>query len=277
VIEKNVLAPMEDGARQMIVWWVLPEPLASRPTDAVAAPAPLDPQQSFRYNDRTYVRLADRKRWIPLNIKDVVDKAEHVDPSFRAIDTPTASDYYWQYAKIHYLQRTRTIPVFLAVFTLLLYLVGKFLAAGLGKFLWNFFEGLINRLPIIRNVYSSVKQVTDFVFSESEVEFNRVVAVEYPRKGIWSIGFVTGESMLAIRDAANEPVITVLMPTSPMPATGFTITVLKQDTVDLDITIDQAVQFIVSCGVVVPNHQQYDPAIVRKEIAAAIADHQPDS
>ena len=86
-------------------------------------------------------------------------------------------------------------------------------------------------------------------------EFNRVVAVEYPRKGIWSVGFVTGESMLDIHGAANEPMVSVLMPTSPMPATGFTVSVKKSETVDLNITIDQAIQFVVSCGVVVPMQQ----------------------
>jgi uncharacterized membrane protein len=118
-------------------------------------------------------------------------------------------------------------------------------------------------------VYSSVKQVTDFIFSERDIEFNRVVAVQYPREGIWSIGFVTGESMLDIRSAANEPVLSLLMPTSPMPATGFTITVRKSETVDLDITIDQAIQFIVSCGVVVPLQQQQTETSIK--ISQAIA------
>ncbi|QDU95414.1 DUF502 domain-containing protein [Lignipirellula cremea] len=266
VIETNVLTPMEDLSRQVVVW-CLPAPLASRPADASGS----GENEAFVWQDRVYVRLAGRKRWIPKQIRDTVDHSDHAETSFRAIDSPSASDYYWQYAKIQYLQRTLTIPIFLLVFLLSLYLVGKLLAAGVGRILWNYFERLINQLPIIRNVYSSVKQVTDFVFSESEVEFNRVVAVEYPRKGIWSIGFVTGESMLAIREAAQEPVLTILMPTSPMPATGFTITVLRGEAVDLDLTIDQAVQFIVSCGVVVPPHQQYSPELVRKEIAAAIA------
>jgi uncharacterized membrane protein len=117
------------------------------------------------------------------------------------------------------------------------------------------FERGIHRLPLVRNVYSSVKQVSDFLFTEPEIEYTRVVAVEYPRKGIWSLGLVTGESMLDIRAAANEPILSVLMPTSPMPVTGFTVTIRKSETVDLNITIEQAFQFIVSCGVVVPPQQ----------------------
>ena len=112
----------------------------------------------------------------------------------------------------------------------------------------------------MRNVYSSVKQVTDFMFSEQEIEYTRVIAIEYPRKGIWSLGLVTGESMADIGAAANEPVLSVLIPTSPMPFTGYTINVKRSEAVDLDITLDQAFQFIVSCGVVVPPQQIPDPS-----------------
>jgi uncharacterized membrane protein len=83
----------------------------------------------------------------------------------------------------------------------------------------------------------------------------RIVAVEYPRKGIWSLGFVTSESLAAIHDAADEPVLAVLVPGSPMPVTGCTITVRKSECIDLNLTFDQACQFIVSCGVVVPPQQ----------------------
>jgi uncharacterized membrane protein len=80
--------------------------------------------------------------------------------------------------------------------------------------------------------------------------------------------------MLDIRSAANEPVLSVLMPTSPMPATGFTITVRKSEVVDLNLTVDQAIQFVVSCGVVVPPQQVQQPAPdIALEISAAIAQH----
>jgi len=189
--------------------------------------------------------------WIPRQVYDTVnanpgDERPH-----------TAYGFYRRYVRIEYLKPWLVIPSFLVVFIAVLYFLGRFLAAGMGRWMWATCEGLIHRLPIIRNVYSSVKQVTDFVFSEQTIEFNRVVAVEYPRKGIWSVGFVTGESMLDIRSAANEPVLSVLMPTSPMPMTGFTITVRKSETIDLDLTVDQAIQFVVSCGVVIPSHQVF--------------------
>jgi uncharacterized membrane protein len=185
-----------------------------------------------------------------------LDVFKEVERKLGRNDMPaSARDIYTRYVNQTYLRREYVIPVFLSLFVLVLYLLGKFMAAGVGRFFWSRFELLIHRVPIVRNVYSSVKQVTDFLFTDPDLEYTRVVAVEYPRKGIWSLGFVTGESMLDIRSAANEPVLALLVPTSPMPFTGFTMTVKKSETIDLNITIDQAFQFIISCGVVVPPHQ----------------------
>ena len=192
---------------------------------------------------------------------------EEVRRSLAGKEMPTAaSDFYEAYVETHYwiLRPYVIIPVFVLLIVLVMYLLGKFMAAGAGRFFYGFLEAMIRRLPLVRNVYSSVKQVTDFVFTESEIEYTRVVAIEYPRRGIWSFGLVTGESMLDIRGAANEPVLSVLMPTSPMPVTGFTVTIKKSEAVDLDITIDQAFQFIISCGVVVPQHQLQTALNMRK-------------
>jgi uncharacterized membrane protein len=195
-----------------------------------------------------YRQTADDK-FVPATVYDAVRR------SATGPMPGTAAGVYERYVEITYLQRYTVVPVFLCLFIVLLYLLGKFLAAGVGGFFVNTVEGGIRKLPLVRNVYSSVKQVTDFMFSERDIEYTRVVAVEYPRKGIWSLGLVTGESLLDISSAANEPVLSVLIPTSPMPVTGFTVTIRKSEAVDLNITIDQAFQFIVSCGVVVPPQQ----------------------
>ncbi|MBC8870972.1 MAG: DUF502 domain-containing protein [Planctomycetes bacterium] len=210
----------------------------------------------------------ESKEWIPRHVYDQVRKSPGKSLQ------QTAQGYFDRYVWIRWLPRWGTIPLFLSLFLLILSMLGRFLAAGMGRLMWATFENLIQRVPIIRNVYSAVKQVTDFVFTERDIEFNRVVAVEYPRKGVWSIGFVTGESMLDIRSSANEPVLSVLMPTSPMPATGFTITVRKSETIDLDITVDQAIQFVVSCGVVVPLQQQHKEDVTGR-VTAAIASRTP--
>src|SRR5207247_5428211 len=114
-----------------------------------------------------------------------------------------------------YLKWYYVFPAFLALFTLFLYLLGKLLAGRLGQFVWGNSERLISRVPLVRNVYSSVKQVTEFFFNQRELEFTRVVAIEYPRKDCWSVAFVTGESLLDVAEAAGEPEMSVLIPTSP--------------------------------------------------------------
>jgi uncharacterized membrane protein len=208
-----------------------------------------DPGDQVAYVDGLAYHRISAKTFIPKTIHDEVTASPG--------DTPptTAMGYYRRYVDLKYLRPYYTVPVFLVVFFLFLYLLGRFLAAGVGRFFWNLGERFVLRVPFVRSVYASVKQVSDFVFTERELEFTRVIAVEYPRKGIWSLGFATGESLLDIRSAANEPVVSVLIPTSPIPVTGYTVTVLKSEVIDLNITIDQAVQFIVSCGVVVPPDQ----------------------
>ena len=236
-----VLAPVTYGAREIIVW-----ARGDIKTAAELKARPLD--QWVDYEGRRYDRV-DQYAFVPREVYETVER-DPGDPR-----PETAKAYCRRYVDLTQLQPYKTIPLILAVFIVLLYLLGRFMAAGMGRFFWSRFERGIHRLPVIRNVYSSVKQVSDFLFTEREIEYTRVVAVEYPRKGIWSLGLVTGESMLDIRSAANEPVLSVLMPTSPMPVTGFTVTVRKSEAIDLNITIDQAFQFIVSCGVVVPPQQ----------------------
>lgn len=169
-------------------------------------------------------------------------------------------------------RRSRSVVPFsvivLVMVVLLLYFLGRIVTARVGAWVFNKVETtVLGRLPIISNVYSSVKQVTDFFFTERSVEYNRVVAVEYPRRGLWSIGFVTSNSFLEITAAAGEPLVSVLMPTSPMPMTGFTVSVPRSEVLDLNITIDQAFQYCLSCGVLVPPQQMVTPELLQKELA----------
>lgn len=254
-IDRFIMAPTENLARSLIVWNIqelIPDEEVQQQLRSGSAAYVTQPGETATIvqmaNGRRYTPI--KKTWLPWEVYDLVDSGPSPQ---RAV---TAQEFYHDYVRLRYLQRQYVIPAFLALFIGLLYIFGKLFAMGMGRMLWNYIEGLVNRLPIIRNVYSSVKQVTDFAFNESEIQFTRVVAVEYPRRGIWSMGFVTGEGMATVCEAAGEPVINVLMPTSPMPATGFTIAIPKSQAIDLNITVDQAIQFCVSCGVVVPPHQQ---------------------
>jgi uncharacterized membrane protein len=156
--------------------------------------------------------------------------------------------------------------VSLSMAIMAMYFIGRFVTARIGKWFVRKIEGVLVRVPLVRNVYSTVKQVTDFVLSEREVEFQRVVAIEYPRAGSWTLGFVTGEGMLDCAAVVREPMVTVLVPTSPVPAGGFTVMVSKSSVIDLNLTIDQAVQFVVSCGVLIPPHQVANRGALEREL-----------
>ncbi len=140
----------------------------------------------------------------------------------------------------------------------LVYIVGAFLSRSIGHRLWRAGEDAIQRVPLVGRVYPAFKQITDFVFGDDSDEaqkFNRVVAVQYPRKGLWSVGLVTGNTMRTIQDQAGDACLTVFVPSSPTPFTGYVITVPIKDTVDLPVTIEDALKFAVSGGVVVPPNQ----------------------
>lgn len=133
-------------------------------------------------------------------------------------------------------------------------IVGAILASVVGRTFWRMIEQFILNTPFLRRVYPYVKQVTDFLITQEEQKtlFRRVVAVEYPRKGIWSLGFVTGTGLDKVVDVVKREFVTVLIPTSPTPFTGFVITVQRRQTIDLNMTIEEALRFIVSGGVITP-------------------------
>ena len=133
-------------------------------------------------------------------------------------------------------------------------IVGAMLASVVGKTLWRLVEKLIMNAPFLKKVYPYINQITDFLFAEDKKKklFSKVVAVQYPRKGIWSIGMVTGTGIKALKDSGDKEFLTVLIPTSPTPFTGFVIMVPKEDAIELDITIEEAIRFTVSGGVITP-------------------------
>jgi uncharacterized membrane protein len=252
-VAKRLLVPAEGLARRGLVTYF------ERQIVPGSAVAPGDIAEDVAVIDGDPYHLAADGDFVPAAYY------EKIEGLFGPAQMPqTAEEITRQYVERTFLPRSTVIPVFLCGFILVLYLLGKFLAAGVGRFFWLQLERVIVRLPLVRNVYSSVKQVTDFVFSEKELEYTRVVAVEYPRKGVWQIAFATGESLIDVSAAANEAMLTVFFPCSPMPFTGFTAIVKRSETLDLSITMEQAIQFLVSCGVVVPP-QQLSQALAERD------------
>ncbi|MGA2066448.1 MAG: DUF502 domain-containing protein [Thermoguttaceae bacterium] len=233
------LEPVNAGARQAIAWMLRGE---VREDLALSDPA----KRTALADGRLYYQLDDGA-FVPAEIYESVRHSPGTE-----ILPQTGRAYLSRYAELAYLRPYYAIPCFLALFILLLYLLGKFLAVGVGGFFWDGIERAISRLPLVRNVYSGVKQVTDFFLRERQIQFRRVVAVEYPRPGMWSIAFVTSEGLGDIRAAAAEPVLGIFIPTSPVPMGGYALVVRKREVLDLSLSVDQAIQFIVSCGLVIP-------------------------
>ncbi|MGP1309705.1 MAG: DUF502 domain-containing protein [Phycisphaerales bacterium] len=148
----------------------------------------------------------------------------------------------------------RFIGLFVAI--ILFYLAGVLVGNFLGKRLYDRAERLLVRVPGIKQVYPHIKQIVDFLFGgDQKIQFKRVVLVQYPRKGIWTIGLHTGGAIRKIDDMIGE-CVTVFIPSSPTPFTGYTIIVPKDDVIDAPLTIDEALRFVVSGGVLVPEHQK---------------------
>ena len=144
---------------------------------------------------------------------------------------------------------------------------GAILASYVGKTIWRLTENFIMSTPLLKRVYPYIKQITDFLLTQEEQKrfFSRVVAVEYPRKGIWSLGFVTGAGLRNVVNTIKRDFLTVLIPTSPTPFTGFVITVPKKQTIDLDMTIEEALRFVISGGVISPVNEMVKMSRQNKE------------
>jgi len=174
----------------------------------------------------------------------------------------------------------------LVVAIIAVYVAGRLLGGFFGRSIYSRIERFITSLPVFKQVYPYVKQIVDFLFSDDKpIKFNRVVVVEYPRKGIWSIGFMTGGTMRDIAQHSGDSV-TIFIPSSPTPFTGYTITVPRAEVIEVPITVDEALRFVVSGGVLVPSTQVIDtedtPKANRKKIRSAVDDaikmsKQPDS
>lgn len=130
--------------------------------------------------------------------------------------------------------------------------IGAFLASVMGRTLWHVIEKTLMNLPLIKQVYPYIKQVTDFLLAKKNLRFNKVVAFEYPRKGTWSIGLVTGDGLRKVVSSVKRELLTVFVPTSPTPFTGYVIMVPKDEAIELEMSIEEALRFVISGGVITP-------------------------
>lgn len=190
------------------------------------------------------------------------------DQSQAAIDQEIRSQKFRQYWQgTWYLSMSG-----LVVAIILIYLAGLLLGGLIGRRVYNRLEAWISRIPGFKQVYPHVKQLVNLVMGEKTMAFKRVVLVEYPRQGVWSIGLVTSNSMKSVEDRAGKAVLSVFIPSTPTPFTGFVINVLESDIYDMPISVDEAIRFVLTGGVLIPDRQKTLAESGAKEQVQGVSD-----
>lgn len=150
-----------------------------------------------------------------------------------------------------------TVPgIGLIVLVVALTLVGMFAAGFLGRFFLRLGEWLVYKMPLVSTVYSLLKQVFETFFSSKTQAFKKVVMLEYPRKGIWILGFVSAELQGEVKENLPSEMVSVFIPTTPNPTSGFLIFVPKEDVVELSMSVEEGLKYVVTGGLVEPKDKK---------------------
>jgi uncharacterized membrane protein len=239
MLREYVFLPVESGANWVIATWLAQSIVPEDETEE----APDD----LKYKDGQFYKRASDGHYVPDYVFATVQQHETQD-----VESLTSWQLCQKYVEHVILRPHVVIPAIVALFILAMYFLGKLLSRRLVQFVWGRFERMIRKVPLIRNVYSSAQQVTTFLLARHNLRDGEVVAVEYPREQMWTLGYVTGEGLRDVSEASGEPVVSVLMDTSPVPFNGFTCMVPRSKLVKLNLTMDQALQYVISCGVITP-------------------------
>lgn len=183
--------------------------------------------------------------WIPIWVTLLVIGfiISIIDSSFSLLPTQYQPQYWFG---VH-------IPGLGLVFSLLIvFFTGMLVTNYLGRRLVRVGESMVQRIPFVSSIYSATKQVVETLFSSSGQSFRKVFLIEYPRKGIWSVAFQTGNGAAELNKKTGQDLITLFIPTTPNPTSGFLMMVPREEAIELDISVDQALKFVISLGVVQP-------------------------
>lgn len=141
----------------------------------------------------------------------------------------------------------------LLVAVIIVIVTGLLVTNLLGRKLVELWETLLSRIPLVRAIYNAAKQITSTMLTQSENAFKNVLLVEFPRPGVWSIGFQTSSGFDSAEQITGEEMVTIYIPTTPNPTSGYLIIVPRKDTTKLNISVDQALKMVISLGVVLPD------------------------
>jgi uncharacterized membrane protein len=161
------------------------------------------------------------------------------------------------------------VPGFgLFIFVVFTTIVGYFTKNLFGRQIVRVIEGWVDRMPVVRSIYNALKQIVETILSQSQTSFQKACLIEYPRRGLWSIAFVATRTTGEIpRRAGNQELISVFLPSTPNPTTGFLLFVPAEDVHLLDMTIEEAAKLVISAGLVVPATKEEIEAAARRERA----------
>lgn len=183
--------------------------------------------------------------WLPVGITYLLLRflISLMDRSLRLLPEPYQPEQWFGVA----------IPGLGVILTIIVLLATGLLAANfVGRSVVGGWESLMERIPIVRSIYSAAKNFAEIVFSDSGNAFKKVLLVEYPRKGIYTLTFQTATEMGEVQGRTGQDVVCCFVPTTPNPTSGFIIVVPKKDVIELDMSVDEAAKLIMSLGVVVP-------------------------
>lgn len=144
------------------------------------------------------------------------------------------------------------------IFLLFTIFVGWIAKGLIGRSLIGFAEGLVDRMPVVRSIYSGVKQIAETVFAQSDRSFEKACMIQYPREGIWAVGFISTQARGEVnkRAGTDEQLVSVFVPTTPNPTSGFLLFFPKSDVIELDMSVEEAAKLVISAGLVYPNEEQ---------------------
>ncbi len=183
--------------------------------------------------------------WIPLGITVLVLSwlINTMDHSLDLLPTRLRPEALWGFH----------VPgIGMVVMVLVVFLTGLLAANFIGQRLVRFWEGVLARIPVVKSIYYGVKQVSDTVLADTGQAFRKVLLVQYPRNGSWTIAFQTGRPGGDVVNHLRGEYVSVYVPTTPNPTSGFFLMMPRSDVVELDMTVDEALKYVISMGVVSP-------------------------
>ncbi|MBP9694455.1 MAG: DUF502 domain-containing protein [Alphaproteobacteria bacterium] len=138
------------------------------------------------------------------------------------------------------------------IFLIVITLIGALTAGFVGRYFINLSERIVTRMPILRSIYAAIKQIFETILSTQSSAFREVVLFQYPRPGIWSLGFITGLTEGEIQDLTEDEVLNVFLPTTPNPTSGFLLFIPKNDLLFLEMSVEDGIKMVVSGGILTP-------------------------